>query len=307
MEIMVIAYSSPVWRVAISPVEEVPALSITEPDSQGAHFVGRTPFFASRHDQRLSYALFVPREHRSDAPALPLVVIQHGTGRSAERYRNEWSDFGAEHRCVILTPLFPAGIVEPGELHSFKFLEYQGIRFDEELLHIVDEVGERFNTQTDRFYLHGFSGGGQFAHRFLYAHPDRLAGVSIGAPGRITQLDDALPWWLGTGGFRERFGQAVDIEAMRSVPIQMVVGADDVETWEINNVGGPNWMDGAEKTGRTRIERIETLRDNYRRHGLAVRFDVVPGVAHRGTGVIPVVQEFIADLMAGRGDTRAAM
>lgn len=160
-------------------------------------------------------------------------------------------------------PALPCRAGGAGELHSFKFLEYRGTRFDLELLHIVDEVGERFNTETDRFLLHGYSGGGQFAHRFAYAHPDKLAGISIGAPGRITQLDDSLPWWLGTGGFQERFGIEIDLEALRAVPVQMVVGAEDIETWEINNAGGPNWMDGAEMTGSTRVERLETLRASF--------------------------------------------
>ncbi|GHH71301.1 hypothetical protein GCM10018793_06250 [Streptomyces sulfonofaciens] len=269
-----------------------------ERDAQGAHFIGGTPFFASQHDQRLSYALYVPKDHTPQAPPLPLVVIQHGTGRSAELYRDRWKEFAIRHRCIILTPLFPAGIGEPGELHNFKFLKYQDMRFDEELLYMVDEVGERFNAQRERFVLHGFSGGGQFVHRFFYVHPDRLAGVSIGAPGRITQLDDTLPWWIGTADFEERFGVGIDLEALRSVPVHMVVGAEDVETWEINNVGGPNWMDGVEKTGRTRIERLRTLRDNFEAHGIKVRLDIVPGVAHQGVGVAPAVQEFVADVLA---------
>jgi len=271
------------------------------PAAERAHFVGGTPFFASQHDQRLFYALYVPKDHTPDADPLPLAVIQHGTGRSAELYRDRWKPFAIEHRCVILTPLFPAGLIEPGELHSYKFLEFHGIRFDLELLHIVDEVGARFNTVTSRFFLHGFSGGGQFAHRFLYAHPDRLSGVSIGAPGRITQLDDSLPWWLGTGGFFEKFGIRVDVDAMRRVPVQMVVGTEDTETWEINNPGGPNWLDGVAETGSTRVERLETLRDNYRSHGIEVRWDVVPGVGHQGAAVIPVVQDFAASLLVPGG------
>jgi pimeloyl-ACP methyl ester carboxylesterase len=165
------------------------------------------------------------------------------------------------------------------------------------LLDIVDEVSERYGLDGGRFLLQGFSGGGQFAHRFFYLHPDRLAGVSIGAPGRITRLDDDQPWWLGTGGFAERFGTPIDHDALRRVPVQMVVGAEDVETWEINNPGDSNWMDGAEKAGRTRIERLETLRADFERHGIAVRFDVVPGVAHNGMGVLAPVREFFASLL----------
>ncbi|MCR6483064.1 alpha/beta hydrolase [Amycolatopsis sp. OK19-0408] len=277
---------------------------MTDLASERAHFVGGTPFFASQHDQRLFYALYVPKDHTPAAEPLPLVVIQHGTGRSAELYRDRWKEFAIERRCVILTPLFPAGLMEPGELHSFKFLEYRGLRFDEELLHIVDEVAAGFNVRPDRFYLHGFSGGGQFAHRFCYAHPDRLAGVSIGAPGRITQLDESLPWWLGTGGFEERFGIRIDLDALRRVPVQMVVGAEDTESWEIMNPGGPNWMDGVEETGDTRVARLETLRDNFVSQGIPVRFDVVPGVAHRGTGVVPVVQDFFGGLLASAASAR---
>jgi pimeloyl-ACP methyl ester carboxylesterase len=145
-----------------------------------------------------------------------------------------------------------------------------------------------------KFLMYGFSGGGQFAHRFLYLHPDRLAAISIGAPGRITQLDDTLPWWLGTQGMAEIFGAAPDIEAIRNVSIQMVVGANDVETWEINNPGDSNWMDGVELTGDTRIERLRTLERSFRAHGLDVEFDVVPDAAHSGLAVRSAVDAFLA-------------
>jgi predicted peptidase len=251
--------------------------------STGAHYQrGATPFFASRYDQRLSYCLYVPRNLRTERA--PLVVMQHGTARTAANYRDHLRPF--------------ADLIDPDDLHNFKFLEFQGIRFDLALLAIVDEVAERFPVDGGRFYLHGFSGGGQFAHRFAYVHPKRLAGLSIGAPGRITELDDSLPWWLGTHGVEERFGHPVDVDALRRVPVQMVVGADDIETWEINNPGEANWMDGVEKTGDTRIERLRTLRRSFVAHGIAVRFDLVPGVAHRGSLVLPAVEEFLHSLMA---------
>jgi pimeloyl-ACP methyl ester carboxylesterase len=81
---------------------------------------------------------------------------------------------------------FPAGIGDPNDLHNYKFIDYQGILFDLVLLAMFEKVAARWHIRTDRFALHGFSGGGQFAHRFLLLHPDRLHGVSIGAPGRVT-------------------------------------------------------------------------------------------------------------------------
>ncbi len=257
---------------------------------------GSIPIFASQVDPRLHYLLYVPKQLKDDDQA-PLLVVQHGTARTAAKYRDHLKPFADEHGVVILTPIFPAGLIDPNDLHNFKFIEYQGIRFDHMLLSIVDEVAERFPVATDKFYLHGFSGGGQFVHRFLYLHPERLAAASIGAPGRITQLDDKLDWWLGTRGFEEKFGQKIDFDALRRVPIQMVVGTEDVETWEINNPGESNWMDGVEKTGNTRIERLRTLEANFRSHGLDVTFDLVDGAAHSGSLMLPTVTRWMAPLM----------
>jgi predicted peptidase len=257
---------------------------------------GATPIFASQVDPRLHYCLYVPERATFDEPA-PLVVVQHGTARSAAKYRNQLKPWAEKVGAVVLTPIFPAGLVDPTDLHNFKFIEYQGIRFDHMLLSIVDEVAERFPVVKDKFYLHGFSGGGQFTHRFLYLHPDRLAAASIGAPGRITQLDDTLPWWLGTQGFEEKFGQKIDFEALRRVPIQLVVGSEDVETWEIMNPGESNWMDGVEKTGSTRIERLRTLEANFRSHGLDVTFDLVDGAAHSGSLIMPAVERWLGALI----------
>jgi len=271
---------------------------MTPPEPTSAHWSrGRTPVFASRYDQRFSYCLHVPEDL---GPDTPVVVVVHGTERNFLLYRDHLQPFADEHGVVVLAPLFPAGIIDPGDLHNYKFLDYQGIRYDQVLLSMVDEVAQRYPVDAGKVYLHGFSGGGQFAHRFFYLHPDRLAGVSIGAPGRITRLDDTLPWWLGTADLEKRFGTPVDADALRRVPVLMVVGDQDVETWEITNPGESNWMAGAELTGDTRIERLRTLERDFTAHGIDVRFVLVPGVAHHGSQVLPPVRDFFAELIDAR-------
>lgn len=275
----------------------------TEQPTAAFYSRGKTPVFASQYDQRFSYCLYVPEDLGQGK--VPLVVIQHGTERNFLLYRDHLASFADEHRVVVLAPLFPAGIIDPGDLHNFKFIDYQGIRYDKVLLAMVDEVAARYPVDAEAFYLHGFSGGGQFAHRFFYLHPDRLAGLSIGAPGRITQLDDSLPWWLGTKDVEERFGQPIDVDALRRVPVLMVVGDQDVDTWEINNPGESNWLDGAEKTGETRVERLRTLETNFVGHGIDVRFVLVPGVAHRASLTLPPVRDFFAELLQARREASA--
>jgi poly(3-hydroxybutyrate) depolymerase len=252
---------------------------------------GATTLFALQTDQRFSYWLYVPTVHQNTTEPLPLVVIMHGTARTAERYRTMYSEFAEQHGCIVLAPLFPAGIIDPEDLHGYKRIGYHDIRFDRLLLDMVDQIGRRYRVRTEKFLMHGFSGGGQFAHRFTYLHPDRLDAVSIGAPGRVTRINNEIPWWLGTSDVAERFGIEIDIAAIRRLPIQMIVGADDTDTWEIAEPG-------IDAGGDTRVERLMSLRDNWESHGIPVRFDLIPGMTHRGSVAREHVEPFLAEVLS---------
>lgn len=266
----------------------------------GYYDTGPTPFFACRSDQRFSYCLYVPRDYQDRQTDCRLAIVVHGTRRTAERYRDEFAAFAEAHDCIVLAPLFPAGIVEPYELESYKWIEDRGIRFDTILLAMVDEVADRYRIDGERFLLHGFSGGGHFAHRFFYLHARRLLGLSIGAPGMITLLDATKPWWIGTHDVRRRFGVASSSDELRAVPVQMVIGADDNETWEINNSSGPRWMDGADAAGTTRLERLSALRTSFEAAGIGVRHDIMPGVGHQGYELLEPVRSFFATVLESR-------
>lgn len=261
------------------------------------HF-GRTTLFASRFDQRFSYCLYVPESYEEQGTkCYPLVVLIHGTERAAQGYRDAFTDFAERHQVVVLCPLFPAGISEPGELHNYKFIEYRGIRFDAVLLEIVREVGELYRLEADGFLLHGFSGGGHFAHRFFYLHPERLRAVSIAAPGVVTLLDPETDWWRGVRDLEARFGRALNLEAMRRVSVQMLIGSEDTDTWEINDEGRPGFVRGLPVVGTTRPERLTALRESFEQHGIGVRYDVVSGVAHEGWGLVGAAQTFFGEVL----------
>jgi poly(3-hydroxybutyrate) depolymerase len=148
------------------------------PGRLGYYDLGATPYFASRADQRFSYCLHVPEDCDQDGnEELDLVVLVHGTARWAEHYRRSVASFAVAHRAVILAPLFPAGITADCELSSYKLVRNAGVDYDLILLDMVAEVAERYRLRSSRFLLHGFSGGGHFAHRFLFIHPERLLGL----------------------------------------------------------------------------------------------------------------------------------
>jgi dienelactone hydrolase len=262
----------------------------------GVYHYGRTTTFAAAADPRASYCLYVPKAYDDDAAEpWPLLVAMHGTQRTFQAYRDAFRDFAEAHGVVVLAPLFPAGVPNPGDVDGYKYVELGGIRFDLLLLAILDEVAGLYRVDAERILLFGFSGGGHFVHRFLYLHPERLRAVSVGAPGSVTLLGDPRPFWVGTGDFAERFGRPIDLEALRRVAVQTVIGAEDTETWEItHSPGSLHWLEGANDAGATRLDRIAALADSLERAAVAVRRDVVPGVGHSGTKVLGPVQEFFA-------------
>ncbi|MGW6461870.1 alpha/beta hydrolase [Streptomyces sp. NPDC055078] len=260
----------------------------------GYYDIGRTPFAACAADPRFSYCLYVPEGYDEDGDTdYPLVALIHGTDRTAAEYRNAFAEFCERHDCIVIAPLFPAGVTAPGELHDYKFLDYAGVRFDEIFLSMVDEVRTKYRVRGRRMLMHGFSGGGQFAHRFYYLHPDLLSAVSIGAPGLVTLLDDTLPWWAGTEG------RTLDLPAMRRVAVQLVIGAEDTETWEITlTERDPLWVRGADRSGRTRLDRLASLHRSLTDAGIGARVDRVPGAAHHGFPLLDTVRAFFATTLA---------
>ena len=271
--------------------------------------LGATPVFACKTDPRFSYCLYVPKTFAQHRHPPELVVAMHGTGRGFTGYRDAFEAFGRWNNCIILAPLFPIGVLGDDNRDGFKYMREGAIRYDAILLAMVAEVEARYGQHFPRFGLFGYSGGGHFVHRFLMLQPQRLWACSIGAPGSVTLLDPNRDWWVGTRNMVELFGAGPDIAAIKPVAVQMIVGAADLETWEITHrPGGRNWMHDANHAGKTRPERLSSLRDSFEQAGVSVRFDLVPNMAHDGLRAIPRVEDFFADVLTQRraAGTKAA-
>ncbi len=235
---------------------------------------GRVPFTACQADPRFSYCLYVPDRHLNQVwQEAPLVVVVHGSSRTAEGFRDAFIEFAEAQGCVVLAPLFPRGAVAGDQPDGYKLQSLCGYRYDQILLSMVAEVAGQFRTERD-FYLYGFSGGAQFAHRFAYFHPGRLKGVAIHAPGQVS-----LPGSLNS---------ALDLAALKQVSIQMVIGGEDTDPVAAIEEHPP---------GGSRKDLLLRLHQSWRRLGIAAELEEMPGVAHDGFALMPACQAFFAHLL----------
>ena len=172
-------------------------------------------------DDGLRYLVYVPSRVRAGQPML---VSVHGISRNAEEHARLFAPLAEEAGVVLVAPVFTRE----------RFPGYQrlapnarGERPAEVLEQIVAEVARRTGADGRRVYLFGYSGGGQFVHRFVMARPGRVVAYAVGAAGWYTFPDTERRFphglrrsrGLGMGGF--------DAEAFLRVPGWVLVGERD--------------------------------------------------------------------------------
>lgn len=261
--------------------------------ANGLYQYGRTIITACTADPRFHYVMYVPPSV-ADGKKADLIVAVHGTTRtSAIEFRDAFSEFGRWNDCAVLCPIFPANVCGDGNRSGYKYLREQDIRYDRVLIAMVDEVAQQYQQDWRTFALFGFSGGGHFVHRFSILHPKKVWALSVGAPGSVTLLDDSQDWWVGIRNLDRLFGVSFNRDAFARIPIHMIVGGADLETWEITHKeGGGYWMPGANSAGATRPERLASLKRSFESAGAKVVMDVLPGVSHDTTQALDNVKSF---------------
>lgn len=256
-------------------------------------------YHALRSDPRVSYTIHAPKGFFDDPDRYRLIVLVHGSERSVEKYRDEFVSFADENDFVILVPIFPIGIHGDGFADGYKNISERDTRYDHLLFDMISDFSEASCCAFDKFFLAGFSGGGQFVQRFFYLYPERLFAVSIGSPGICTKIDNGRPWIFGTKGIGDKFGVRFSIDKLRSVPVQILVGDMDTE-----DLGIPEKYMGIAskilgKFGSNRLENMQILQENYEENGLNSHIVIVNGAAHDGVKVLPACQDFFLKVRLG--------
>lgn len=172
-------------------------------------------------DPRQAYFLYVPRRGGINAK---IFVSVHGISRNADEHARLFAPFAEQHGVVLIAPYFPAG----------RFSDYQRLgrtgkskRADLALQKIVDEVATLTGAQAHRLYLFGYSGGAQFAHRYMLAHPERVARVALGAAGWYTFPDANIKYPKGIQASRDLPQVQFDASRFLTIPVCVLVGEHD--------------------------------------------------------------------------------
>jgi len=178
---------------------------------------------AEAGEAKLSGYAYVPERAR---PGAPLLVAVHGISRDAREQARAFEASAEAHGWVLLAPRFEE--TRHGDYQRLGRVG-RGPRADRALDDLIDACAKRFDLSFGQRFLFGFSAGGQFVHRYLMAHPQRVSAAVVGAPGWYTFPDPRRAYPHGMRVGRELPGvRMVPTEFLR-IPVLVAVGSRDFQ------------------------------------------------------------------------------
>lgn len=258
----------PLTQGSISMVE---AVSL----SNGRLEIGRVRRMKLRQNPEVSYYLYLPSQLKQ--PARFFVTV-HGISRNAREHAKRFASYAEQAGVILIAPIFKRKGF-PG--YQRLAPNDSGQRPDIILDQIVDEVRQLTSLPPSKLYLFGFSGGGQFVHRYLMQHPKSVASAVIGAAGWYTFPDPARAYPRGLGLGDDPTLLITDRRFLQ-IPVNVVVGDQDTERDSALNRS--RHID--RQQGHNRVERgqhwIEAMRTASRSLGYATkyRFILMPDIDH---------------------------
>jgi len=233
---------------------------------------GRVLRARTHAEPALEYFAFCPA---SAAPSAPLLVAVHGYSRNAAEQVERWAPLCDATGVVLVAPHFDA--------KRFRTYQVLGNGADRALDALVAELRQSFGMLLGNIALTGFSGGGQFVHRYAMAQPKRVSSAAVVAPGWFTFPGREHEYPLGTRRARRHVGVRMRAEAFLRVPMLVAVGEHD-DASDAENLRHSEQLDAQQ--GASRLERatrwVQAMHETAAQANCAprVRLTVIPNAAH---------------------------
>lgn len=156
---------------------------------------GKNRFTTNIDGDEREYYVHVPQSY-TGTNAVPVVIMLHGTSGDGEKFyiNSGWKEVGEDENIITV---FPSSwrycIIDNGEVKNttkwntppdseYSFCPGQKPRNDIKFLNtIITEISSKYNVNSKRIYLAGFSNGGQMAAKCVIELSDKLAAIAENA------------------------------------------------------------------------------------------------------------------------------
>ncbi len=209
-------------------------------------------------------------------PAAPdperVLVLVHGIARQASYMMHTLAEHAERHGYTLVAPVFGYRYYEDYQRLGRRG---RGKRADLALQAAMKDLRDHVGA-GEYFHLFGFSGGAQFAHRYVYAWPDKVRTVTLAAAGWYTAPDPGVRFPYGTGQTAKLPELRFDARHLARVPTLTLVGdRDRVRDPALRQVDRVDFVQGRNRVARARwfhgaISSLAEATDAGVEHGIEV-------------------------------------
>ena len=224
----------------------------------------------------IDYFTYIPKQGQRHNRVM---ISVHGISRNAMEHLFGFSPQAETHGVVMLAPVFS----------QQNFPSYQrlgasatGTRADLAMDRVLQDAQNWLGVTPYPLHIFGFSGGGQFTHRYALFHPERVARMALAAPGWYTFPDPDQRYPLGLRSSSKWPKLKFSLTRYLKIHTLVLIGEEDhLRTEDLNR---SRRIDAAQ--GLTRVERgerwvnaIKSLTRAFHVPG-RIRLEVVPNANH---------------------------
>lgn len=170
---------------------------------------------------QMEYFVYIPDSHRDSRNILFTI---HGISRNAKEHIHGLIPQADRHGTILVAPLFlKTNFPRYQQLGTNAQQERADMAFD----HVLQDVHEWLKIPPAPMRLFGFSGGGQFLHRYAMFYPKRVARMVLAAPGWYTFPDPDRIYPYGLKSTRDWPHLTFSLGKFLQIPTMVLVGGED--------------------------------------------------------------------------------
>jgi len=172
-----------------------------------------------------TYQIYLPEGWSKSSKIL---VCVHGISRKYKQQIRLLKNYASRGDTILVAPYFSNKNHHAFQRHA---IGTDGLRSNQVLDNIMADVASRYDIDTNKFGLCGFSAGAQFAHRYALRNPEKITELTTCAAGWYTMPDFSkqFPYGLSSCEKDESQFQITEqqlCEFLR-IPITVAVGEYD--------------------------------------------------------------------------------
>jgi hypothetical protein len=242
-------------------------------------------------DQDLLY--YVPFAYENNPQETRIFFQIHGAGRQYEDNFDVWmmKNVSELYNVVLVCPHFDKEV----------FTKYQrlnvgyGERADLRLIELSNKFTDWLNLTQNTSYIFGFSGGGQFTHRFVMAHPEYIERAVAAGSGVYTFPNSSIAYPHGLNLTEyEPIDLEFDLEVAYRANMSIMIGLNDTERSD-----DLSKSEASDAQGLNRLERARNFINATKEHAsdngweLNYSYLEVPDCGHSYGPIKPYVIDYL--------------